>query len=328
MHGARLVSTPAIKRIGSAVSGLDDNRAEMPEKSSFFVGKGKTTKQKLPAWGPQPKACCRELQQRNGQRSVLAVFPARRCRLKAASRQPVVFLLQLLPSQNLLEQIQCSRITRLPKPEHCLLSDLGIPVVLRNRDQRRNPFIARSLRERKNRLLPHLAIDAVVYDDVGEPARRRLASGLTDPKHRLRAGRSWQVLIAGDPDQRRPDICAIDQRRREHSFLAHAASLGLSHRQQIIRGLASRHHAEVDNIRTGRSPAAANVKPHVTDLAATTIDDQSTRTLSAIVLPFDVARDLPVVAPRRATSPANVTNRIAIATDVRAQCERHAYGTV
>jgi hypothetical protein len=36
MHGARLVSTPAIKRIGSAVSGLDDRRCERPEKSKFF----------------------------------------------------------------------------------------------------------------------------------------------------------------------------------------------------------------------------------------------------------------------------------------------------
>jgi hypothetical protein len=32
-------------------------------------------KEKLPACCPQPKACCRELQQQNGQRSMLAVFP-------------------------------------------------------------------------------------------------------------------------------------------------------------------------------------------------------------------------------------------------------------
>jgi len=29
MHGARLVNTPAMKRIGSAVSGLDDSWVEM-----------------------------------------------------------------------------------------------------------------------------------------------------------------------------------------------------------------------------------------------------------------------------------------------------------
>jgi hypothetical protein len=34
MHGARLVSTPAMKRIGSAVSGLDDSWAEICEKST------------------------------------------------------------------------------------------------------------------------------------------------------------------------------------------------------------------------------------------------------------------------------------------------------
>ena len=34
MHGARLVNTPATKRIGNAVSGLDDSWAEICEKST------------------------------------------------------------------------------------------------------------------------------------------------------------------------------------------------------------------------------------------------------------------------------------------------------
>ena len=52
MHGARLVSTPAMKRIGSAVNGLDDNRAEIPEKSNLFVGKGKNYKRKTTSLQP------------------------------------------------------------------------------------------------------------------------------------------------------------------------------------------------------------------------------------------------------------------------------------
>ena len=39
MHGAKLVSTPAMKRMGSAVSGLEDSWAEMWEKSKIaFAG--------------------------------------------------------------------------------------------------------------------------------------------------------------------------------------------------------------------------------------------------------------------------------------------------
>ena len=60
MQGARLVSTPAMKRIGSAVSGLDDNRAEIPEKSNFFVGKGKNYKSKTTSlWPAAQSLLCR-----------------------------------------------------------------------------------------------------------------------------------------------------------------------------------------------------------------------------------------------------------------------------
>ena len=44
MQGARLVSTPAMKRIGSAVTGLDDKRSEIPVKSKFNLEKGKPQK--------------------------------------------------------------------------------------------------------------------------------------------------------------------------------------------------------------------------------------------------------------------------------------------
>jgi hypothetical protein len=41
-----------MKRIGSAVSGLDDNRAEMLEKSNVFVGKGRSYKGKTTSLQP------------------------------------------------------------------------------------------------------------------------------------------------------------------------------------------------------------------------------------------------------------------------------------
>jgi hypothetical protein len=58
MQGARLVNTPAMKRIGSAVIGLADNRCEIPEKSKFVplrkTAKRKTTSLRLATHGLRP----------------------------------------------------------------------------------------------------------------------------------------------------------------------------------------------------------------------------------------------------------------------------------
>ena len=148
MHGARLVSTPAINRIGSAVSGFDDSRWDIPVKSKG-VQLGKTAKEKLPAWGWLLIACSLEVKQNNG--SAPAHRPNGRLiqayggPLKPAGRQLVFSVSRSLPRQNLLEQIQRSRIARLPKPEQCLLSDFGILVALRDRNQSGNSFVARTL---------------------------------------------------------------------------------------------------------------------------------------------------------------------------------------
>ena len=85
MHGARLVSTPAIKRIGSAVSGLDDNRAEMPEKSKLFVGKWETTKKNYQPAARSPKPAAASY---NNKTASVVCWPSSRLAPPAESRQP------------------------------------------------------------------------------------------------------------------------------------------------------------------------------------------------------------------------------------------------
>src|SRR3954467_9013443 len=129
MQGARLVNTPAMKRIGSAVSGFDDSRWDIPVKSKG-VQLGKTAKEKLPAWGWLLIACSLEVKQNNGSapahRPHGRLIQAHGGRLNPAGRQLVFSASRSLSRQNLLEQIQRSRIARLPKPEHRFLSDFRI----------------------------------------------------------------------------------------------------------------------------------------------------------------------------------------------------------
>src|SRR2546430_1210486 len=145
--------------------------------------------------------------------------------------------------QQLLEEVERARVVRLAEPEQCLLSYLRILVRSRHRDQCRNAFLARTLRECEHRGLTDFAIDGVVADNVVEASRRRVAGGLAKPEHRRSSCTAWDVRIARDLDQCGPNVGAVGECRREDRLLPHAASFVLRQRDEIFSRFSRRHHA-------------------------------------------------------------------------------------
>src|SRR6266550_6266639 len=107
--------------------------------------------------------------------SLFAMIPAIGLDVAERVKSPVSLL-----GQQLLEQIECSRIVRLTEPEQGLLAYLRILVGSRNCDQCRHTFVARPLRECEHRALTDFAVNAVVDHYVLEIRCCRLASGLSE----------------------------------------------------------------------------------------------------------------------------------------------------
>src|SRR5438045_6173744 len=145
--------------------------------------------------------------------------------------------------EHLLEQVERSWVVRLTQPEQCFLADLGIFVRPRDCDQRRNPFLARPLRQCEHRALADLAIDAIVDHDLLEILRGSVACCLAEPEDSLRPGTVWEIRVSGNLEECRPDIGAVGERRREDRLLSHAALLALRQRDEVIGRLSRRYPA-------------------------------------------------------------------------------------
>src|SRR6266516_5043697 len=140
-----------------------------------------------------------------------------------------------LLGEQLLEQIQCSRVVRLTEPEQGLLAYLGILVGSRHCDQCRNTLVARPLRKSEHRALTDFAINAVVDHYVLEIRCRDLAGSLPQPEHCLSPGAAWEIRIARDSYERRPDVGAVGNGGRKDRLLSHASPLRLRDGHEIIR---------------------------------------------------------------------------------------------
>src|SRR2546423_4521286 len=114
-----------------------------------------------------------------------------------------------LPRQQLLEKVDRARVVRLAEPKQSLLAYLGILVRSRYCDQRRNALVARTLRKREHRALTDFTIDTVIDDQTVEVTCRCLSCSLPQPEYRLSPGTPWQIRIARDPKERRPDVGAV-----------------------------------------------------------------------------------------------------------------------
>ena len=60
--------------------------------------------------------------------------------------------------QHVLEELDRARIVRLTQPEHRLLPDRGVPVVLRDLDQLRHAFVLRQLAQREDRAFADVSV--------------------------------------------------------------------------------------------------------------------------------------------------------------------------
>ena len=111
MQGARLVNTPAMNSTGRAVRGLDESCAEICEKST------------------------------------IARDAKEGCYFRASPFAMITACgASLFLRQQLLEQVECTRIPRLAEPEQSLLPDLGISVRFCDCGQCRHSLVARTLR--------------------------------------------------------------------------------------------------------------------------------------------------------------------------------------
>src|SRR4029078_6315776 len=149
----------------------------------------------------------------------------------------------------------------------------------------RHSLLTRPLRQSEDRLLPHLTVHAVVYHNVLEIGRRRISSRLTKPEDRLGARAARQIGIAGNLDERRPDLRAVRDRRRENRFLPHASALRRGDRDQVTRRFPRGYCSEIDDIGPGCSPAPTHIEAQIGDLAIPPVDHATSRTHTAITLP-------------------------------------------
>src|ERR1700687_1319415 len=97
------------------------------------------------------------------------------------------------------EELQGARIVGLPEPEHGLLSNLAIAIVLRDFDQFRDAFFSWQLTEGEHRLLFHFGV-WIVVNGAGDGADGFLSGFLREPEKRLAADMCAGVVVCHSND--------------------------------------------------------------------------------------------------------------------------------
>ena len=82
-------------------------------------------------------------------------------------------------------------------------------------------------------------------------------------------------------------------------LLAHASLFALSDRDEIVRSFTRGHHPEIDDVGSGRPPTPTDIETEIRQLAVPAIEHDARGAETAVAFPLDVARSIPVVAPRR-----------------------------
>src|SRR5688572_27659815 len=124
----------------------------------------------------------------------MANAPKRFCNVQAGPKGPALLAtcdLRLatcdgLLEQNLREEVDRTRVARLPERLHRLPPNLGVPVALREVDQPGHALVARQLAERKDGSLLDLDL-RIAIDRVGDGRCRLIAGALGEPHKRLAA---------------------------------------------------------------------------------------------------------------------------------------------
>src|SRR6266403_1871453 len=105
-------------------------------------------------------------------------------RMRACSSK--IFCASASLREYFFEELQGSRIVVLAEPEHGLLSNFAIAVVLGDFDQFRDAFFSRQLAEGEYRLLFHFGV-RIVVNCAGDGAQGFLSGFLREPEKGLAA---------------------------------------------------------------------------------------------------------------------------------------------
>ena len=182
---------------------------------------------------------------------------------------------------------------------------------LRDANEDRNALVLRPLREGEYDLFLDLAIDAGIVRERIEAGGRRVAGSLTEPEHRLLPRLARAILVFRQANERWPHDRAVRQCRREDRIAPCPAWKLRGERHEKVRRLFRRDGPDVGHARSRRTPSSADGEAKRHDLTIALVEHETSGTVVARAVPFDIARPIvvaPLLAPVVAAADAPATS--------------------